>query len=341
VIVFERDEPGSHASAAAAGMLSPLAESSAPGPFLDLLLDSRAIFPALAAELADETGIDIGYRHEGTLLLALTDGDEAEVDDRFAWQSAAGLEVERLTAEQARKIEPLISPRARHALRFPGDHQVDNRRLARALHLSALAAGVEFRTGAVVEGVRTTSGEIVGVSLDDGDTFKARRVVVAAGCWSGGLRGLPRPVPVSPVHGQLIAISAPPDPPRHVIATPRGYLVPRGERVIAGTTVENIGFDRSVSPAARESIRSAAVEALPSLDGLPVTDHWSGLRPATPDLLPIIGIDPEVRGLIYATGHYRNGILLAPITGMLAGRLALGLEAGREIGDFGIDRFAR
>lgn len=340
VTVLERDTPGAHASWAAAGMLSPLAEADEPNEFLALLRASRLLFPAYARSILDETGIDVGYRDEGTLLLALTEEDEKALATRYAWQSAAGLEVERLSGAEARAAEPGISPEVRAALRFPGDHQVDSRELTRGLAMAARRAGADIRTGAEV--VRLLADEAgVGVELAGGATLSARWVVVAAGCWAGRIPGLPRALPVEPVHGQLVAFDGTESPLRHVVDTPRVYLVPRRDgRIIAGATVERTGFRTAVTAAGLLSILQAAVEAVPALAHLPVLEHWSGLRPGTPDGFPIIGQDPDVPGLIYATGHFRNGILLTPITAEAVGALITGDPAPPEASPFGIERFA-
>ncbi|HEX2094371.1 MAG TPA: FAD-dependent oxidoreductase, partial [Longimicrobiaceae bacterium] len=250
VVLLERGRPGEEASWAAAGMLAPLVEADGPGPFLDLLLRGREVFPGFAAALREETGIDVGYSDAGTLSLALTDADEREMERRHAWQSEVGLPVERLTEEEARALEPALTPAVRCALRFPGDHQVENRELARALHQAALRAGVEVRGGAGVESVTICGGRAAGVRLESGEYVAAGGVVVAAGCWAGGLRGLPRPLPILPVHGQLAAMEVLPQRFRHCLDTPRCYLVPRaGGRLIAGATVERGVWRKAVTPA--------------------------------------------------------------------------------------------
>ena len=339
VTLLERDEPGAHASWAAAGMLSPLAEADEPGPFLDLLLDSRALFPALADELARETGIGIAYRTEGTLLVALTAADEATLDRRHGWQAAAALPVERLGAAEALRLEPALAAETRGALLFPGDHQVDNRLLARALAAAASAAGAELRVGTEVKRVIVEGGRAAGVATAGGGRLGAGAVVVAAGSWAGAIEGLPRPLPVFPVHGQLLALGAVPPPFRHVVHSPRVYLVPRaGGRVIAGATVERVGFEKAVTAGGMLSLLAPALEVVPALRDAPLVESWSGLRPGSPDGLPILGPDPEVPGLFHATGHYRNGILLAPVTADLLAEAVLGAPSPR-LAPFSLARF--
>ena len=342
VVVVERGTPGMEASHAAAGMLSPLAEAGAPGPFLDLLLRARSLYPAFAAALRDETGLDVGYGDAGTLYLALREGDEAELEHRFAWQSAAGLGVERLSAAEVRALEPGVSPATRWALRFAGDHQVDNRVLARALWGAAARAGAEFRLGTDAVALARDGDRAAGVVLADGERVHAGAVVLAAGSWSGRMEGLPRPVPVTPVRGQLLALETIPPLFRHVIDSPRCYLVPRADgRAIAGATVEDAGFRKAVTPRGVQGLLAGAVEIAPELADAAIVETWSGLRPGTPDGFPIVGPDPDVAGLHYATGHFRNGILLTPLTGQVVGEALLGGAIDEAMGSFGIGRFGR
>jgi glycine oxidase len=341
VTVIERGSPGAEASSAAAGMLSPLAEAAEPGPFLDLLLAARTGFPAVADALREETGIDLGYRSEGTLMLALSAADEAEIEERLAWQREAGHEVERLSAAQARTLEPALTTELRWALRFPGDHQVENRNLARALWASAARAGVNFRLGADAVRLRRTAARAEGIELAGGEVVPAGTVVLAGGSWAGRLESLPRPVPVLPVHGQLLALEAFPPPLRHVVDSPRCYLVPRADgRLIVGATVERRGFRKSVTPEGLLQLLHGALEMVPGLHRLPVVETWSGLRPGTPDDLPILGSEPDLLDLVYATGHFRNGILLAPLTGTLVAEVVEGRTPSVDLHPFRIDRFA-
>jgi glycine oxidase len=340
VLVLERGTPGAEASWAAAGMLSPLAEASRPGPFLDLLLRARSVYPAFALSLEDETGIDVGYGDAGTLYLSLREEDDAELEHRYGWQRAAGLCVARLTADDARSLEPAVNPAVRFALRFPGDHQVDNRALSVALRTSAERAGVVFRVGADVVSIVRDGDRATGVELSDGERVAAGSVVVAGGCWAGRIRGLPRPLPVEPVHGQLLALETARPLFRHVVDSPRCYLVPRAEgRTIAGATMERTGFRKAVTAGGVRRLIDGAVEIAPALEDAALVETWSGLRPGTPDGKPILGPDPDLPNLVYATGHYRNGILLTPLTGELVGRLLLGEPPDPDLAPYTIARF--
>jgi glycine oxidase len=341
VRLLERATPGAEASSAAAGMLSPLAEAPGPGPFLDLLLAARAEYPAFAAALREETAIDVGYDTTGTLYLSLREEDDAELEHRHAWQSGAGLAVERLTAHEARALEPAISPAVRCALRFPGDHQVDSRQLSRALWLAARCAGAEVELGVEAVELLTKQGRATGVRAADGTRIAAGAIVIAGGSWSGGLRGLPRPLPVEPVHGQLLALQ--PDPPllRHVVDTPRGYLVPRASgRIVVGATSERVGHHKAVTSGGVRRLLNAAVEAVPALDASALAETWSGLRPGTPDGLPILGRDPDFHNLLYATGHYRNGILLTPLTAEVITSVLLRQNPAVDLAPYSLSRFS-
>jgi glycine oxidase len=337
VRVIDRDEPGKHASWAAAGMLAPQAEADRDDPFLRMLLRARELFPALVPELREETGIDVGYRAEGALLIALSEADEHHLRRRFEWQRGAGLEVEMLSAEETLRLEPSLTPDLRLALRFPGDHQVDNRLLTRALELSAARRGAEFRIGGAARRILLAEAGCA-VELEGGEKLEADAIVLAAGCWSGELDGLPRPVPVIPVHGQMISLEMAPPLMRHVVGSGGGYMVPRADgRLVVGTTVERQGFRVSTTAGGMNSITAAALEMAPGLAGRPLVAHWAGLRPGTPDALPILGPDPDFPRLVYATGHFRNGILLAPLTAEIVAAVVLGREVALE--PFGIGRF--
>jgi glycine oxidase len=340
VVVVERARPGAEASSAAAGMLSPLAEAAGPGPFLDLLLRARGEFPAFAERLRDETATDVAYSDAGTLYLALREEDDAELAERLHWQGAAGLDVERLSAGEARRLEPAVSPAVRWALRFAGDHQVNAPRLAMAMWSAAANAGVAFRLGAEVVSVVREGRRAAGVELAGGERIAAGAVVVAGGSWAGRLGGLPRPLPVEPVMGQLLSIETVPPVFRHVVDSPRCYLVPRADgRLVVGATAERVGYRKRVTPGGVMRLLGGALEVAPALADAPLGETWAGLRPGTPDGLPILGPDPEISNLLYATGHYRNGILLAPLTGELVGGLLLGHAPAVDLSPFSITRF--
>jgi glycine oxidase len=341
VVVIERGEPGKEASWAAGGMLAPLAEADRADEFFQLCVASRALYADFAQELREAVGLDIEYRTEGTLYLALTNEDEEELEQRWAWQHAAGLNVKKLKADCVRKLEPLVNETLRWALKFPDDHQVNNRRLAEALHAAARKAGVQFRpfteardlltepqAGQTrLRGVNTTRGEI-----------RAATVVIAAGAWAGLLPATT--LPITPVRGQMIALEMPAPGLNHVIYSRRGYVVPRsGGFVIAGSTTENAGFDKRVTAEGLAAIIQKAAEIAPRLQTQAITETWAGLRPHGLDDQPILGADSQIQGLVYATAHYRNGILLTPITAQTISELILKGESALNLAPFNLARF--
>jgi glycine oxidase len=341
VTVIERGIPGAEASSAAAGILGPQMESDTPGPLLELGLRSRALYPALAAELRDATGIDIGYLKSGVLAVAFDPAQEADLATRRTWQLARGLRVETLSSTSVREIEPALSPELVAALRFPDDGQVNARELARGLSQAAAAAGARFLQGRYVRRVLIDRGAAVGVELD-GELLAAGAVVVAAGSWSGLVEGAGVPAQVvRPARGQLASIETRPPILRHVISLHgRGYLVPRRDgSVLAGSTMEMVGFRKEVTVAGLAQILTMAHTLVPVLADAPITATWSNFRPYTEDHLPVLGVTP-VRGLVLATGHFRNGILLAPVTAQVIAELVMTGHSTFDLSPFAVSRFA-
>jgi glycine oxidase len=348
VIVIERGQPGAEASHAAGGMLVPQAEADRADDFFQLGVKSRAMYADFARELREATGIDVEYRTEGTLYLALTDEDEAELDRRWQWQREAGLNVKRLSADCARKLEPQVNDRLRWALKFPDDHQVDNRRLMLALAAAAQSVGAEFQTNTEAIRLLTESQaghrHVTGIETTKGEV-QAGAIVLAAGSWSSLLtdeRGNSvTGFRIKPVRGQMIAIENPTPPLRHIIYSCRGYLVPRlSGCVITGSTTEYVGYDKSVTAGGVASIIERAVEIAPALRSQPIREMWAGLRPKGRDNMPVLGADPNFSNLIYATAHYRNGILLTPITARAISEIICGGESSYNLTPFSVTRFA-
>jgi glycine oxidase len=320
VLVIERGNLGAEASAAAAGMLAPQAEANRAHEFFQLTCRSRDMYPAFAAALLSETGIDIELDSTGTLYLAFTDGDVEELERRYAWQNAAGLPLEKLSPIQLRQLEPAIGEHVRAGLRFPLDIQLENRRLIRALIEANKRLGVQTQIGTAVTSLKIEGDRITGIKTSHG-SIAAECVVMAAGAWSSQIPAGDRTSPIvriKPVRGQMLCFEPERPVSRHVIYSPRGYIVPRRDgRLLAGSTTEHAGFDKSVTAAGVQSILAAAAEIAPQVSSLPLMDSWAGLRPRAGDTLPVLGPCGEIAGLYYATGHYRNGILLAPVTGEL------------------------
>ncbi|MDX6530772.1 MAG: glycine oxidase [Blastocatellia bacterium] len=316
IMLIERGRPGAEASWAAGGILAPQVESDHPDEFFQLACASRDLYPEFADALKDETGVDVELDTTGTLCVGFDSNDEDELRRRYEWQQRAGLEVEFLTGDQVRRLEPCISAEVTCALRFPRDFQVENRRLIDALVRANEELGVQLLTGTSVSAIRIEQQSVCGVVASNGP-FDAPIVVLAAGAWNSLIDapGLPS-IQIEPVRGQMLCFAASPQIARHVIYSSRGYLVPRRDgRVLAGSTAEQVGFDKSMTDEGVATIKSMAIEIAPGIAALPLIDSWAGFRPRAKDGLPVLGPSVQIEGLFYATGHYRNGILLAPITG--------------------------
>jgi glycine oxidase len=331
VVVLERGQIGGQATGAAAGMLAPLAEAREPSPFVALALASLRLYPGVAATLYEEVGLDVELRGPGMLRVALTEVEAEALRRDWLWQREAGLRLEWLTAEEARRLEPALAPEVRAAIFSPEERHVEPRRLVRAWGLAAVARGVRVREGAAATGFETRRGRVTAVLA--GETRVACDVlVVAGGAWSGELTGwLGAPLPVFPVCGQILALACLPPPVRHTIYSHTGYLVPRADgRVVVGATEDHAGFDARPTADGMGRLLTMAPALVPSLAEAPFESAWAGLRPATSDRRPLLGPLPGWENVLLATGHYRNGILLAPITAeRLAAQIANGCAAGR------------
>lgn len=342
VLLIERTSLGAESSSAAAGMLAPQAEANRAHEFFYLTCQSRDMYPAFASALLDETGIDVELETTGTLYLAFTEHDEDELERRYEWQKRAGLAIAKLTADMARKLEPSICEDVRAALRFPLDTQVENRRLISALAASNERLGVRMEAGTNVVSLKVERGRVVGIETSRG-FIATDLVVIAGGAWSSLLGASDIALPnlrIKPVRGQMLCFEANPQICRHVIYSPRGYIVPRRDgRLLAGSTTEHAGFEKRVTAAGVHSILSAALEISQQIASLPMTDSWAGLRPRAADTLPVLGPCAEIEGVFYATGHYRNGILLAPITGELIARAIVDRVFPPSLNIFSPDRF--
>ena len=338
VVLLERGEPGGEATGASAGMLAAQFEAHEPGPLLTLSLRSRALYPEFVRGLEADAGMPVDLRREGALVAALDEAEHRTLSETAAAQRRMGLDVEILGADEIRRLEPAITERAAGGIRLPHEHTVDPRLLAAALRRAAERAGAEIRSGSDVTGLVAEAGRVSGVRVSGSPDIAAREVVVAAGAWAGslGVPGFPSP-PSEPVRGQMLCFSAP-DLVRHVVASEEVYLVPRSDgRLMAGSTMERVGFDRSVTAEGMARIATAALRLVPRLAAAPFHSAWAGLRPAAPDGLPVIGRAGP--GLLYACGHLRNGIVLTPITAKVIGSLLRGENPGGEAAPFDPRRF--
>ncbi len=315
VVVLERSVPGAEASSAAAGMLGAQVESHAPGAFTSLCIASRELFSSWAASLAQKTGIDVEHRVCGIARVARDAEDAASVEAHAAWQRDAGLSVDILPGSAARDVEPCLSDGAKLVAHFRDDGRVDPPRLLKALRIAAERSGASFRSGAYVKRITIEGGRARGIELDSGEVLEAPNVVVAAGSWTSLVGGTPLPSgTVKPARGQIVELGLAVPVARGVIFGRRAYLSPRDDgRVLIGSTLEFVGFQRGVTASAVRDLLDAAIELVPRLGDAELLRTWSSFRPYTANELPIIGKSP-VEGLFLATGHFRNGILLAPIT---------------------------
>jgi glycine oxidase len=345
VSVFDRGKAGMGSSHAAAGMLAACCEAE-PGEeaLLALCRDSQARWPAFARELFEASGINVELGQEGTLVLALTADDQAEAAHRLDFQKKLGLPLEWLSAAQTRAREPHLAGKIAGAVFSPQDHQVDNRQVVAALRLVAERAGVAIHEQAPVREISFHNGRADGLVLEDGTCVSSDHVVLAAGAWSRSILGLPpdRRPPVRPVKGQMLALRMDPAVPllTHVLWAPGAYLVPRRDgRLIVGATVEEKGFDETITAGGLLTLLEAAWRAIPAIEELSVDEIWVGHRPGSRDDAPILGRGPA-ENLFYATGHHRNGILLAPVTADAMAKLILDDIVEPAIRPFGLERFS-
>jgi glycine oxidase len=337
VSVLERDRAGQGASHVAAGMLAPVAEAefgSAGRRVLELGLRSAGMWPAFAAELEDASGgTAVGLRSAGTLLVACDEDEARELERQIAFRDALGLRAERLRPSAARQREPALAPTLRLALEAPDDRSVDPRLVLAALHRACLSAGVLVREHAPVAALDlgAAGDRVTGVTLRNGERLEGAHVVMAAGAWVGRIEGLSRgsQVPVRAVKGQILRLRDPAGAGmlERVVRFQGGYLVPRSDgRYVLGATVEERGFELAPTVGGVYELLRHANAVVPGVSELEIEELCVGLRPSTPDNAPAIG-RCAVDGLIWATGHHRNGILLAPLTAELVVQALAGAQA--------------
>jgi glycine oxidase len=334
-------EPGRSASWAAAGLLAPVTEAHyGESALLRLNLLSQQRYPAFVRDLEEETGMDVGYRSCGTLVIARDADDNAALATLFDFQRRLGLEVRRLRSQEVRDLEPALAPSVRSGLEVAGDHQVDNRALVTALIAACRGRGVQM-VRASATGIVLRAGAVSAVALGS-EELGTRCVVIAAGAHSAELSGIP-PIPVRPVKGQLVHLRARDGSPV-LQQNVRGldvYLVPRGDgRLVVGATMEEQGFDAVATAGAIRDLLHAAFELVPAVAEMELAEIAVGHRPATPDNAPLLG-PTDVEGVCLATGHFRNGVLLLPVTAQaIAGFVTEG-QMPEEIEPFSPSRFQR
>jgi glycine oxidase len=340
VLLLDRQQPGREASWAAAGLLSPAPDTPDFVPVVPLAKESFALYPQFIAAVEEASGKPTGFRRDGSLYLYFGPHAEDQRDRTVMEHLRLGLASETLHLDGARRIEPKIGPSVRAAAWLPYENSVEPRLLTEAVLAAAKRRGARILPGVTVTSVLREGSRCTGV-VAGGEKIETKHVIVAAGSFSAEIDGIERYAPTRPVRGQMVALHPSNCILRCALRAESGYLVPRNDgRIIAGSTLENAGFDKSITPAGLQKILAAAVEIMPALAEAPIVETWAGLRPDTPDHLPVIG-PTDVEGLLIATGHYRNGILLAPVTARLLcdwivdGRASLSAEAYSPL------RFAR
>ncbi len=340
VLLLDRAMPGSEASGAAAGMLAPQIEVLADDPILPLAIAARGRYSDLVAELDRRTGVNVGYHAGGSVQVAL-DGDEvATLQEQVGAQCALGLRAEWLDPAALRRRHPGVGSAALGALLAPDDARVNNVTLTAALLADAIRYGAEVVDHENVTGLIVTGARVTGVETAR-RRYAAAAAVVACGAWSPALKGVPRPLPIEPVRGQIAVVTWPQGEPTGVLFGRHVYVVPRGEDALLGSTMESAGFAKDTTPGGLAQVFTGTTALLPSLAAQRVHRTWAGLRPLTPDGRPLIGEDPDVAGLWYATGHGRKGILLGPLTGEIVRDLMLDGSTSWDIAACAVTRFDR
>ena len=350
VTILERDQAGRGASWASAGMLTPLAEVRfEEEELLKLGLHALETFPTFIAELESDTGLEVDYREDGVLMVGITQDDVSYLRFRYDYQNDLGLPVEWLTGREARNCEPMLSGRVSAAVWCPGDHQIDNRKLIVALEAAFRKHGGVLKEQTLVVGVEIRGSKVLGVRVK-GELLQSDIVVLAAGSWSGRIPGLPEDAcpPVRPVKGQILRMQMNEGWTLHRIvwytrteSSTLAYLAPKGDgTLVLGATSEEMGFDTKLTAGGIFELLRAGSEAVPGIYDLPIIESGAGLRPGSRDDGPILGKTP-IEGLLVATGHFRKGILLAPITANTITELVMTGETPEVIRSFGMDRFLK
>lgn len=343
VTIYERGRAGMGASHAAAGMLAASIEAE-PGEdsLLRLNLEAQRMWPGFAEELRIATFLSVGYRESGTLFMAPEQDDLGHLEHRYEFLRARGLPIEWCEGSELQRREPYLRPRVRRALYSPHDHQADNRALTIALLQACKTSGITIREQTGIDEIVVENGVVTGLRSND-QLISTREVIICAGAWSSQIKGIPeecRP-PVFPMKGQMLALQMDTRLPllKHVVWTPRLYMVPRDDgRLIVGATMEDKGFDASLTGGGMLHLLRECWEILPGMEELPLVESWAGFRPTSRDDAPIIG-PSGIKGLTYATGQHRNGILLTPLLADLVRDYIRDGQLPKLAQDFSMKRF--
>jgi glycine oxidase len=316
VAIFDKGDPGRESSWAGAGILSPAPENPATIPLVPLAKASMALYPDFVARVEEISGQSVGFRAKGTLEALFSRDAARELSTHVALHHGWGLQAEAISAEDARELEPALSPELEAAVLRPDEASVDNRALTRAVLEAARKSGAKIFAHHEVQGIWREKQRCAGLLLKN-EKISAQWTIIAAGCFSANIAGVNTYAPVRPARGQMISLRAEQTKIERVLWSDKIYLVPRNDgRILAGATVEYVGFDKNVTAGGLEKILAGALELAPDLARAHVDETWAGLRPDSPDHLPILG-PTDIDGLLIATGHFRSGILLTPITAHL------------------------
>jgi glycine oxidase len=320
VSVLERGAMGGESSWAGGGILSPLYPWRYPEPVSVLAQWSQVVYRSLAEDLAATTGVDPEWTQSGLLIDAV--GDERAAAEQ--WSARYAPDSQWLAAAEARELQPGLGTVTEPLMWLPGVAQVRNPRLVRALRLALQGAGVELQEGAEVTNIRVSAGTVTGIEINS-EYLPAENVIVCGGAWTASLLAtVGVAIPVQPVRGQMLLFRATPGMLRRIVLSRDRYVIPRRDgHVLVGSTLENVGFDKTTTTAAREELLDEAARIFPALAALPVERHWAGLRPGSPTGVPFIGACPEVSGLYVAAGQFRNGVVLGPASARLLADILL------------------
>jgi glycine oxidase len=318
VALFDAQEPGREASWASAGILSPAPENPGMISMVPIGKASLAMYPTFIAEVEERSGLPTGYRSKGTVEALFSRHAREELNTIIALHRGLGLKAEALSAKDAREMEPALSEEIEAAVLRPQEASVDNRLLTKALIEAAKKRGAEIHPGVAVQGIWREGSRCPG-ALVNGENISAKHTIVAAGSFSSRIAGAEKYAPVRPAKGQMVSLRCDAARIERVLWSERIYIVPRNDgRILCGATVEHVGFDKTVTASGVHANLDGAIELAPVLASARIEETWAGLRPDTPDHMPILG-PTELEGLLIATGHFRSGVLLTPVTAKLIG----------------------
>jgi glycine oxidase len=341
VAVFDRGEIGAEASSAATGLLAPLGPLSGPGPFADLLLSSFALFPTLVPELEEASGIHVAYEQTGALRIVRNPKHVSRLYKRMqAWQPL-GLKMHWLTGEEARQLEPLLSPDVCAAVCVPQESQINASSFVKSFSLASINQGATFYSHNKIMDIEQHKAKITGVYTSQGERIACNHLVIANGAWAGDCsEWLHVPIPIIPQRGQALMLHQPSTPLRHIIFGEAAYLAPKMEhKIIVGATKEEAGFDANTTPGGLSWLLNAATRLSPALESCTLDHMWAGLRPRTPDNQPILGPAPGWENVTLTIGHGSTGIMLSAITGQTIAELILTGQTPQMLLPFALTRF--